>query len=539
MERSRGSESCLFLWIVLPLFLLIASCASDESPDSEYSSRTALDERLTDKELIARRHCAGCHIYPEPDLLDKNTWLTQTLPAMGPHLGIFEYEGEEYPLDETDNLPENFYPDYEVVTEEEWQAILDFYEEMAPERLERESDIAEIRRENHIFEPVRPPYRPEIHPMASAVKMDPANGLIFLADANLGRMLVYNRDLDIVDTFEVPAAISHIAFTNDPSEPGRRELLITYIANINPSDAKDGFISRGWFDPDSGRGEFDERIIENLARPVESLLADLNQNGEPDLIVSEFGHREGSVFWLKGEGNGKFHQQKNTLINTPGCLDSEIIDWTGNGRPDILALCSQVDQAIYLFENLGDGEFSRQTLLQFPITAGSSSFELHDFNNNGRPDILYTSGDNADYSMMYKPYHGVYIYENEGNNQFSEKWFYPINGAYQAIAKDFSGNGHLDIAVSSFFADYSRKPYEGFIFFENEGNTTFIPFHPPEASYGRWIAMDAADITGDGTDDIVLANFSMGPTKVHQQVQAILTQSPHLLVLKNLSASSN
>ncbi len=539
MERSRGSESCLFLWIVLPLFLLIASCASDESPDSEYSSSTALDERLTDKELIARRHCAGCHIYPEPDLLDKNTWLTQTLPAMGPHLGIIEYDGEEYPLDETEYLPENFYPDYAVATDEEWQSILDFYEEMAPERLERDDDFTDIRRENHIFEPFRPPYRSDTHPMASAVKIDPANGLIFLADANLGRMLIYNRNLDIVDTFEVPAAISHIAFTNNPSEEGRRGLMITYIANINPSDAKDGFISRGWYDPDSGRGEFDDRFIENLARPVEALLADLNQNGELDLLVSEFGHREGSVFWLKGEGDGNFNQQKNTLINTPGCLDSEIVDWTGNGLPDILVLCSQVDQAIYLFENRGNGEFSRTTLLRFPITAGSSSFEVHDFNGNGRLDILYTSGDNADYSMVYKPYHGVYIYTNDGEGQFTESWFYPINGAYSAKARDFSGDGSLDIAVTSFFADYARKPQEGFIFLQNSGNLAFTPYHPPEASYGRWIAMDTADWTGNGKDDIVLANFSLGPTKVHEQVEAILTQSPHLLVLRNLSASSN
>lgn len=529
------------LSLLLISFVLLLSCQSSEveNDDSGLPETEELSSELARKEMIAHRHCSGCHLFPEPALLDKNTWANQTLPAMGPHLGIVEYEGERYPLDETDHLPDNFYPDYAAATEDEWQAIIDFYEEMAPEQLEREEAFTEVRRESHIFEASRPQYRADSNPMASAVKIDPGNGLIYLADANLGRILIFNREFEILDNFEVPAAISQISFLNDASKSGRRELLITYIANINPSDAKDGFISRGWYDPENRSGEFDNRIVENIARPVEATLTDLNSNGQQDLLVSEFGHREGSVFWKEGLGDGRFETEKNFLINTPGCLDSEIVDWTRNGLPDILVLCSQVDQAIYLFENRGDGEFNRKTLLQFPITSGSSSFEVHDFNGNGRFDILYTSGDNADYSMVYKPYHGVYIYTNEGSGQFTESWFYPFNGAYSAKARDFSGNGHLDIAVTSFFADYSRKPYEGFLYFDNKGNNSFTPYHPPEASYGRWIAMDTADWTGNGKDDIVLANFSLGPTKVHQQVEAILTQSPHLLVLKNLSAPSN
>jgi len=519
------------------LAIILLSCQSDtnESSEAEISGDNAGVAEITEKEQIARLHCSGCHLFPEPDLLDKNTWLTQTLPAMGPFLGIFEYEGEEYPIDVTADLPKDFYPDHALISEEDWQMILDYYEEIAPEQLTSTTPVPEIIRENHFFEALRPSYRTDTNPMVSAIRFDPGNQLIYLADANLNRILIYNRDLEIVNSFEVPAAISEISFLNDATIPGMRELLISYIANINPSDALDGSVSKGWYDPENREGEFDEKIVENIARPVGSVVVDLDQNGKMDLLISEFGHRKGSVFWLERDDKGGFHPEKNILIDTPGCLDTEIVDWTNNGLPDILVLCSQVDQAIYLFKNNGEGEFSKETLLQFPITAGSSSFELHDFNNNGHLDILYTSGDNADYSMVYKPYHGVYIYTNDGNNNFSEKWFYPINGAYSAKARDFNGNGYLDIAVNSFFADYSRNPQEGFVYFENKGELSFTPYHPGEASYGRWIAMDVADWTGNGADDIVLANFSLGPTKVHPQIENILTQSPHLLVLKNLS----
>lgn len=526
--------------LLLTLLLLLSCQPSDgDVKNSDLAETDDSGIELIRIEMITRRHCSGCHLFPEPALLDKNTWANQTLPAMGPHLGIFEYKGEEYPRDLTADLPENFYPERALLSENEWQDILDFYAEMSPNRLESSVEYDEIIRDELFFETMRPSYRSDSNPMVSAITFDRGNRLIYMADANLERIVIFNSDLEVVNSFKVPASVAEITIINDDSEPGRKEMLITYIANIGPSDALDGSISHGWYDPATGGGEFDIKIIENIARPVKAKLSDLDNSGVPDLLVNEFGHRKGSLFWLKGDGEGGFQPEKNFLINTPGCLDSEVVDWTGNGLPDILVLCSQVDQAIYLFKNLGNGEFSRSTLLQFPITAGSSSFEVHDFNGNGLWDILYTSGDNADYSMVYKPYHGVYIYTNEGDDQFTESWFYPINGAYSAKARDFSGDGSLDIAVTSFFADYARKPQEGFIFFKNIGNLTFTPYHPAEASYGRWIAMDTADWTGNGRDDIVLANFSLGPTKVHQQVEAVLTQSPHLLVLKNLSAPDN
>jgi tetratricopeptide (TPR) repeat protein len=48
-----------------------------------------------------------------------------------------------------------------------------------------------------------------------------------------------------------------------------------------------------------------------------------------------------------------------------------------------------------------------------------------DFNNDGYKDILYTCGDNADYSSnVLKSYHGVYIFLNDGHNNFSQKYFF-------------------------------------------------------------------------------------------------------------------
>ncbi|WP_431214812.1 FG-GAP-like repeat-containing protein [Puia sp. P3] len=90
-------------------------------------------------------------------------------------------------------------------------------------------------------------------------------------------------------------------------------------------------------------------------------------------------------------------------------------------------------------------------MLRWPPSYGSSYFELADFNGDGFADIVYTCGDNADFSPVLKPYHGVYIYLNDGHNSFRPWYFFPINGCYKAVARDFDGDGDLDLAAIAFF----------------------------------------------------------------------------------------
>ncbi|HWY36556.1 MAG TPA: VCBS repeat-containing protein, partial [Nitrosopumilaceae archaeon] len=228
--------------------------------------------------------------------------------------------------------------------------------------------------------------------------------------------------------------------------------------------------------------------------------------------------------------SGKF--QHHVIRPVPGAIKAYIQDYNHDGLPDLWVLFAQGDEGIFLFTNLGHGKFSEQKVLRFPPIYGSSYFELDDFNHDGYPDILYTCGDNADYSQVLKPYHGVYIFLNDGQNHFTQKYFFPINGCYKAIARDFDGDGDLDIAAISFFADYARQPEEGFVYLENKGNFEFQPFTLPEAKSGRWLTMDAADLDGDGKIDIVLGNFSIGPSFIKSATNWKL--GPLFLFLKNM-----
>lgn len=532
LSDKKTKYPVIILLTAITIFIIIWTVRNGGINESEDRYTLSEEEYLEGKKL-SQTYCAGCHLYPDPDLLPKETWISETLPAMGPMLGITRHNGLYYTESKTPYLPRDFYPSEPQLSSEEWQTILNYYEDLAPEELPPAERNPEIVTDSLFFKARTPNDRPDSPPIVTAVKFDPGNRLIYLSDARSRSFLVFDENLELKNRFNFSTPISDIQFLEDPGQAGMRHMLFTYIGHLDPSDAPLGSVSEGWYDPETGEGDIQSDLYrDSLTRPVESQSADLDEDGLEDLLIGEFGHRTGRLSWLKNHGES-FGPERNVLIEKPGCIQSHITDFAGNGLPDIVSLCTQVDQSIYLFKNLGNGEFERERLIQFDITAGSSSFELHDFNSDGHPDILYTSGDNADFSKIYKPYHGVYIYLNDGNNNFSEEWFYPVNGAYRAVASDFNQDSHVDIAVISYFADYVRRPEESFLLFKNEGELTFTPYHHPSTMEGRWLTMDVADWTGNGYDDILLANFSEGPIFEENLFRRDWREGPRFLLLEN------
>jgi hypothetical protein len=309
------------------------------------------------------------------------------------------------------------------------------------------------------------------------------------------------------------------------------KLILCNIGQINPNDAKLGKIQEIGLNHMKFTKNAVQSIFDSLRRPVQILNVDLNGDQQKDILVCEFGNLLGALSWLENKGNGNF--EKHILREVPGAIHAIVQDVNHDGLPDIWVLFAQGDEGIVLFVNKGKGQFDQQQILRFPPIYGSTSFDLVDFNGDGNMDILYTCGDNADFSPVLKSYHGVYLFLNDGQQHFQQKYFYPIHGCYKAIARDFDGDGDLDIAAISFFADYSIDPGEGFVFLENKGNLNFEASTLQETKTGRWLTMDAGDVDGDGKPDILLGNFSVGPTIIKTYYD--WKNGPPFLLLKNIS----
>jgi len=527
--------------------LLFCACGH---PARNANGEPVADSSVRKGRVLAAVYCQSCHQLPDPGLLDKGSWQKGVLPGMGPRLGIFSHNGVRYPSYAGDpNVGRGFYPSAPLLEHWQWQEIIDYYTGMAPDSLPAPPDHLPIQVGLSLFkvempaegrasavmqaaggasQGMRPAGRPS--PVTCYVDVDTAVGRRQIVTGSLfpGTVWRYDRELRLLDSVALRGGIVDMQFIGDSA-------IACNIGNINPNDAHLGSVNRLYYDV-GGRLRLDSTpLLRELARPVQATAADLNGDGRADLLVCEFGNQKGELAWWENAGNGTY--VRHVLRAQPGAIKAYIRDADGDGLPDIWVLFAQGDEGIFLYMNKGGGRFEERRVLSFPPEYGSSYFELADLNKDGFPDIVYTCGDNADYSVVAKPYHGIYIYLNDGHNRFTQSYFYPMDGCYKAMARDFDGDGDLDLAAIAYFGDFKRRPEAGFVYLENEGGMQFKPFTLPEAEMGRWLVMDAGDVDGDGKVDLVLGNFSLGPALSKSDKD--WKKGPVFLFLRNVGKQKN
>lgn len=442
------------------------------------------------RETLARRSCSACHLFPDPSLLDKKTWKTGVLPQMSLRMGL---DISRLPGASPAELAEilKALPPDPMVSADDWEAICEYYEREAPDSLPavKQDDPSPLN--GFMAVPVALPIGN--HNLLTMIRRDPLTGKIYVATRHAG-LYRLGAGLEPEDSFHMPSPPSDIVFRQEAAP------LVSCMGIMDPNDLPAGAVAQA--------GKIPLTIIDSLKRPVDLEEADIDSDGTPDLVVSAFGNFTGGLYVYEAR-NGAY--TRHTVHTFPGTRKTIVRDMNGDGLPDILALMAQGDEQIALFTNRGNFRFSYSILLKFPPVYGSSYFELADFDGDGRDDILYTNGDNADYSPILKPYHGIRIFGNDGHNHFSQRWFFHLDGASMARAADFDEDGDLDIAAISFFPDFKKHPECGFVYLENRGGK-FAPFATPAGASARWITMETGDFDYDGDEDIMLGAlaFSRG-----------------------------
>ena len=521
--RSRSRNRCISLFLTIFITsLLLVSCKSYKR-NSTHSDVSL--ESIRAGESLADKYCQSCHLLPSPDLLDSKTWEKGILPNMGPRLGIFSHNFVRYPSSNRDrNLGKDFYPSTPLLTAEQWQNILDYYEATSPDTLSLKPTDS-ITQSNSLFSVKSPSFSYE-NPATSFIKFDTSldRASILMGDFLKKSLYRIDNSLNLADSLPTVGTITDIQY-----EQGNK-LIACNIGFFAPTNEREG--EAVLIEMQNGKlRKTPTSVLSKLQRPVQISPVDLNKDGKVDYLALEFGYLMGSLSWFENRGDARY--EKHVLKPLPGAIKAYINDYNSDGLPDVWALFAQGNEGVFLYTNKRNGKFDERQVLQFPPVYGSSYFEFADFNKDGHPDIIYTCGDNADYSPILKPYHGVYIFINDGSNNFTQQYFFHLNGCYKAIARDFDNDGDLDIATISYFADFSRTPQEGFVYLENQGNLKFNGYSVPGTEQGRWMTMDAGDINGDGKIDLVLGNFSVGPTLIKSITD--WEKGPPFIVLENKS----
>jgi hypothetical protein len=252
--------------------------------------------------------------------------------------------------------------------------------------------------------------------------------------------------------------------------------------------------------------EISSEEITDLPNPLAMVAADLNGDGNPDLVVinDAVATGTGSVSVLLGDANGDggFGSPTNYSLPGPVAEAAVIDDFNGDGKLDIVASSASTSGAttnytLSFFAGEGNGSFATaQPVTLMPPTgivgepyAGLISASLR---NNGKKDLVTATG--------------IVLFGNgDGTFTQSATEAFPSEGANSefgpnVVAADFNKDGKLDLALDD----------GGSIgIFLGNGDGTFEPAGA-YATINNTSYLTGTDLDGDGNPDLYSGAGSAG-----------------------------
>jgi hypothetical protein len=523
----RTDSHCLTLghrrWAIT--LLSMALFVSGQQPPSAAEAELRNSQKPTaaniDGENLARQVCTSCHLFPEPQVLDKQTWQEQVLPRMEAMLGVSPPDYSSSP--EGELLRQlHIYPDNAAIGEADWEKIVSYITNAAPEQPLPQEPHPEIRVGLKQFTASAARFR-FAPPATTLAAVSAQRNMIFVGDDLTRSIAMLDSEGRLLNSLRVENSPVSLVETE-------RGIYVTAIGSVQPSELPRGELL--FFERNGDKFGPKRVLLKELPRPVQAEFGDFNRDGKMDVAICLFGNHRGRFSWFENLGNEVY--EEHALVELPGAVRCLAHDFNGDGVPDLGMLMAQRTETFHIFTNDGAGNFGSEVVFRKQPAFGHNYFELADFNGDGRQDLLVVNGDNGEFESAVKNYHGIRLYLNRGGMRFEEAYFFPINGATKASARDFDGDGDLDIAAIAFYPDYLKSPRESFVYLENQGGLKFAPWTFPQCISGRWLVMDVGDVDGDGDLDIVLGSYIHGPTQVPDFLSKTWEkQGPSLMILKN------
>ena len=229
--------------------------------------------------------------------------------------------------------------------------------------------------------------------------------------------------------------------------------------------------------------------------PVSVAVSDVNGDGKPDLLVTDF--TDNTVSVLLGKGDGTFGDQ-TTVEADGGPSFIAVADMNNDGRPDLVVSSSGGNFFSVLLGN-GDGTFQPETenpLGPISRAAVQQSLVVGDFNHDGNLDVITTTSDLNSNTSLYFP--------GDGKGGF-RKALTLVTGSettYLGVA-DVNGDGLQDLLAGSFSGGTIK------VMFGN-GIGGFSPGSDyPAVGLSTALGVQAfatADFNADGKPDIAVIN---------------------------------
>ena len=225
------------------------------------------------------------------------------------------------------------------------------------------------------------------------------------------------------------------------------------------------------------------------------VAGDFNGDGHLDLAVANVG--DGTVSVLLGNGDGTFQPQVTYAL---GLYPSAIVagDFNGDGHLDLAVANFPVRRLRHVSVLLGNGDGTFAPQVTYAVGAAPGAIVAGDFTGDGHLDLAVASL-SPDLAVSYSSFsYDVSILLGNGDGTFQPQVTYTVGSGPDAIATgDFNGDGETDLAVANEYSDDVSVLL-------GKGDGTFVD--PDQFATTPHAAPLVADVNGDGTDDVLVVD---------------------------------
>lgn len=463
---------------------------------------SATSEELTldsETESAITAFCGDCHALPRPESFARSQWYAEV------RWGYKAYARSG----RSDLTPPSL------------QDTVVYYQSRAPEQLQfpAPESIDDQLRSSFTREPLDWGQGNYVLPAVSHLRWKaigvgegPRLLVCDMRDGTVGTVELHGSDRRrvVLARFDHPCHVEPCDLDGD----GQLDLVVAELGSFFPSDHDRGRVI--WLRKQKDSDSFSPiTVAEGLGRVADVQPADVDGDGDQDLIVAEFGNfLSGSIALLRNvaQSGEPPHFLREELDPRPGTIHVPVHDFNHDGRPDFLALVSQEYETVDLFLNQGNGRFRLQNLWAGPdLTFGSIGIELVDLDRDGDMDVLYSNGDSFDNSCA-SPTHGIQWLENVGDTKFTYHRLVDFPGVYRALPADFDNDGDFDVIAVAFFPaavkpESVRTPATTSILALKQTSPGRFTPHTLECGFTNHATFETGDFDGDGDLDFVVGTF--------------------------------
>ena len=247
--------------------------------------------------------------------------------------------------------------------------------------------------------------------------------------------------------------------------------------------------------------------------PQSVLMADVNSDNKPDIIVANEGSNSVGVFL--NIGNGSFARQAAySTVYGSRSYSVATADMNGDSKPDIVVANYGGDN-IGVLLNIGNGAFRRQTTYSTGSNSQPSSVITVDVNGDNKIDIVVANSNGSNIGVFF----------NMGNGTLTNQTTYSTgdgSNSRSLTTADMNGDNKPDIIVGN-----SGTDNVGVLI--NLGDGTFaIPTMYPTGYGSSPQSVTTVDLDRDGKPEIIVASYGTSTVDVLFDVDNGMFTSPML-----------